>query len=184
MLNLNGDAGGTVRPASGLFPSNATVVLVAQPANNFDFVAFEGSASSVDNPFTIVVRSNMTINARFRARAFSDDFESGTFNTLPYTFSGSKPWVIQSEVVSLGRFAGRSGAIGNNQSSSLRLSSNFRAGVASFDFKVSSEPTWDKLEFLLNDSVQQSWSGEVGWITYEFFVPAGNNTLEWRYSKD
>ena len=184
MLNLNAGAGGTVRPASGLFPSNATVVLVAQPTNNYDFVAFEGSAFSVDNPFTIVVRSNITINARFQARAFSDDFESGAFNNLPYTFSGSKPWVIQSDVVSLGRFAARSGAIGNNQSSSLRLSSNFRAGIASFDFKVSSEQTWDKLEFLLNDSVLQTWSGEAGWLTYEFFVPAGANTLEWRYTKD
>lgn len=183
-LILNSGLGGSVRPASGLFPSNATVVLVAQPTNNYDFVGFEGSASSIDNPFMLVVRSNMTITARFRARTFSDDFESGGLSGLPFTSPGDVPWQVQNEIVSLGQFAARSGEIGNNQSSSLQLSSNFRAGPASFDFKVSSEPAWDKLEFLLNGTVLESWSGEVGWLTYEFSVPAGANTLVWRYSKD
>ena len=28
------------------------------------------------------------------------------------------------------------------------------------------------------------WSGEVGWLTFQFDVTAGPNTLEWRYTKD
>jgi hypothetical protein len=30
----------------------------------------------------------------------------------------------------------------------------------------------------------QSWSGEAGWATYQFSLPAGTNTLAWRYIKD
>jgi hypothetical protein len=62
-------------------------------------------------------------------------------------------------------------------------------GVGSFDYKVSSETNWDWLEFYVNGVPNQSpplqrWSGEVGWATYQFSVPAGTNTLVWRYVKD
>src|SRR5206468_12822913 len=43
---------------------------------------------------------------------------------------------------------------------------------------------WDWLEFYVNGARQQRWSGEVGWATYQFTLPAGNVTLEWRYLKD
>jgi hypothetical protein len=36
----------------------------------------------------------------------------------------------------------------------------------------------------LNGRRLNRWSGEVGWTNYVFAVPAGTNTLEWRYSKD
>ena len=36
----------------------------------------------------------------------------------------------------------------------------------------------------MNGNRLQSWSGEVGWANYQFTVPAGTNTFEWRYSKD
>jgi hypothetical protein len=58
------------------------------------------------------------------------------------------------------------------------------AGLASFDFLISSEANWDFLEFYLNGRRLDRWSGEVGWLTFRFDVPAGPNTLEWRYVKD
>jgi hypothetical protein len=57
-------------------------------------------------------------------------------------------------------------------------------GVGSFDLKVSSEPNWDFLEFYLNGNRLQRWSGEVAWTHFEFPIPSGNNTYEWRYVKD
>ena len=67
----------------------------------------------------------------------------------------------------------------------VAVSRNRRAaGVAQFDYKVSSEANFDKLEFFLNGNRLQGWSGEVGWANYQFTVPAGTNTFEWQYSKD
>jgi len=36
----------------------------------------------------------------------------------------------------------------------------------------------------LNGNLLQGWSGEVGWANYQFGVPAGTNTFDWRYVKD
>jgi hypothetical protein len=97
---------------------------------------------------------------------------------------GKKPWIVQTNSVSLGKFAARAGAITNAQFSFLTLSMNTPAGIGAFDLKVSSEPNWDRLQFYLNGELNQQWSGEVGWETYQFILPAGTNLLEWRYVKD
>src|SRR5205814_3470911 len=91
--------------------------------------------------------------------------------------------------VSFGQSAVRSGAITNGESSTLTLTILSGDGVGSFDYRVSSETNWDWLEFYVNgvpDSSppRQRWSGEVGWATYQFRVPAGTNVLVWRYIKD
>jgi hypothetical protein len=40
------------------------------------------------------------------------------------------------------------------------------------------------LEFIMDGVVVQKWSGEVEWTKFEFAIPAGTHTLEWRYVKD
>jgi len=140
--------------------------------------------TSTANPLAVVVNGVMSLTARFRAHEFSDGFESGALSVLPWVTSGNKPWLVQSNVVSLGRFAARSGAIGDNQTSALDLTNLTAAGVVVFDYKVSSETNWDWLEFHLNGLLLQRWSGEVGWATYQFSVPAGTNVFQWRYVKD
>ena len=127
----------------------------------------------------------MTLTARFNAHAYTDGFESGTLTALPWTSGGNLPWQVTGDVVSFGQFAARSGAITNSQSSILSLT-NFISGggVGSFDYKVSSEEGFDFLEFYLNGFLQQRWSGEAGWATYQFAIPAGPTSLEWRYAKD
>ncbi len=129
------------------------------------------------------------ISARFRAHVFTEGFESGTLTALAWTTGADKPWSVETNVVSFGQYAAGSGAITDGQSSVLSLTINCSNGVGSFDYKVSSETNFDKLEFYLNGAPGlsqpvQSWSGEVGWATFQFAVPAGTNTLLWRYAKD
>ena len=64
------------------------------------------------------------------------------------------------------------------------LTRTLPAGTVSFDFKVSSEQNWDFLEFYLDGRRIARWSGEVGWLTFQFDVTAAEHTLEWRYIKD
>ena len=185
-LTVNTIESGAVNPASGDFSAGSTVVLTATPSLNYEFVGWEGDITSSANPLSAVVNGNTTLTARFRAHAYADDFESGGLSALRWTTSGDKPWVVQTNVVAFGRFAARSGDISGSQSSSLVVvaTNSAAGGVASFDYKVSSEAGWDWLEFYVNGSRQQRWSGEVGWATYQFTLAAGNVTLEWRYLKD
>jgi hypothetical protein len=64
------------------------------------------------------------------------------------------------------------------------LITNTFAGMASFDYRISSEENWDLLEFYLNGTRLGRWSGEIAWTSFQYQVPAGTNVFEWRYSKD
>jgi len=176
--------GGSVLPASALYPAGTALSLLALPDRNFAFVRWEdlsGNPMSTENPLPLVINQNYSLQAKFRLLNHSDTFSSGDLRKLAWSTSGYSPWGV--EMVD-GQYAARSGPITDKQSSSLVLTTNLYAGTVSFDLKVSSEEGWDWLEFYLNGVPLNRWSGEVPWQTYLFRVDDGPNTLEWRYVKD
>jgi hypothetical protein len=177
--------GGTIAPPSGLYLAGSTQYVTALPSRDFQFVSWQGSIESAQNPLMLVMTQNHTLSATFKVISYTDGFESGLLSTnLVWSSGDSVPWQVQSNVVSSGRFAARSGPIGDNQRSSLILDVSLTKGTASFDVKVGSELGWDMLEFYLNGSLERRWTGQVNWQTYQFSVPGGYTRLEWRYSKD
>jgi subtilisin family serine protease len=184
LLTLTSTEGGNVSPGSGNYPAGSTVTLGATAASYFEFLRWEGDFTSELNPLELMVSSNITLRAVFRPVGFADDFETGDFRAQPWTSAGNRPWVVQTNMVARGKFAARSGAIAHGQSSRLMLSVVTAEGVGAVDVRVSSERKWDWLEFYVNDGLNQRWSGNEGWLRYEFQLPAGTNTLEWRYVKD
>jgi hypothetical protein len=183
-LKIDVAQGGSVSPTTGDYQEGTSVLLTATPDPFFWFDSWDGTVHSTENPLPLVMKGNVELVPRFRPIEFSDGFETGNLSKLAWQTSTNMPWSIQTNVVQAGLFAAKSGAIGNGQKTSLTLKGVCRAGSASFGVKVSSEPTWDVLDFYLNGRAINRWSGEVGWTTYEFSVPAGTNTFEWRYSKD
>ncbi len=180
--------GGSVSPPGGVFEAGSTVYLTAVPQKNFAFSSWsdQNGFLSAENPIGLVMTQNYSLTANFVVVSYTDDFETGNLSKLPWTTSGAAPWVVQSAVSHSGRFAARSGLIGDGQQTSLILTENMFAGPAAFDYRISSELGYDQLEFFLN-GVQlplRFSSGEVDWQTFQFLVPAGLNTLEWRYVKD
>ncbi|PYK58592.1 MAG: hypothetical protein DME21_15385, partial [Verrucomicrobia bacterium] len=183
-LNIQRPLGGTVSPPSGQYPTNSIQVLIAAPERNYEFAGWEGNVSSTKDPLILTMNQNYNLTANFRLNSYSDTFESGDLSTLPWSTAGDQPWFVASGTASGGRFAARSGLVEDGQQSSLALTFSGRAGTGSFDFRVSSEAGWDFLEFYLNGVRVQRWSGDVNWQTFQFAVPAGYNTCEWRYTKD
>jgi hypothetical protein len=125
----------------------------------------------------------VNLTANFVPNAPTDGFESGGFQALTWKQAGDLPWQVQSSVVASGLFSARSGAIANNQYSSLSITTNFGPGQGSFSYRVSSEANWATLGFYLDGVQLQKWSGDVPWATYAFPLTTGTHTLEWRYSK-
>ena len=175
---------GVVAPPSGSYPTNSIQVLTATPARGYEFVRWEGTLSSADNPLFLVMTRDHILTARFRVKNVLDGFETGNLLALPWSGGGDNRWTVENQNAGAGQYAVRSGLITDYQSSSLTLLIDSQAGVGSFDFRVSSEPGWDFLEFYLNGLRLQRWSGEVGWQNYQFAVPSGVNQFEWRYIKD
>jgi len=183
-LTVNAGAGGGVTPGSQDVKAGNSVSLTATPDPGYQFSQWSGDLISLAPTLVVPMTGNRTVTANFLPIVFTDGFESGGFAGLGWTTAGNVPWIVEGTNVAAGSFAARSGVIGGGQSSSLLLNRNYRAGVGSFSFRVSSEPGWDVLTFLLDGVVQQQWSGEIDWTSYSFPVSAGVHAMEWRYAKD
>jgi len=114
-----------------------------------------------------------------------EDFETGNFSHYNWYFAGNADWTIDSNNQYEGIYCAKTGAIGHQSSTSIKIDIEvFSDSEISFWKKVSSENNYDYLEFYIDDSKQDEWSGEVEWSQEVFSIPAGSHTLEWRYDKD
>ncbi|MGC9361727.1 MAG: C25 family cysteine peptidase, partial [Candidatus Syntrophosphaera sp.] len=113
-----------------------------------------------------------------------EDFESGDFASYDWEF-GAYPWTIDNSEYYSGSYSARSGAITNNQSSTMEVTRILSSpGEISFWYKVSSEANYDYLRFAIDGTEQNAWSGTVDWTQASFNVDAGTRTFTWTYSKD
>jgi len=119
-----------------------------------------------------------------------EDFESGNFTQFPWdtlaSHSGNAPWIIYSGTnVYEGNYSARSGVISNSQSSILNMTVQVLSpDTLSFYKKVSSENTYDFLQFYVDNNKLDEWSGEVSWSRSAYYLSAGNHNLKWTYIKD
>ncbi len=114
-----------------------------------------------------------------------EDFETGDFSTFAWFSGGEAEWFITTDEVYEGNYAARSGAIDDNEVSSLMLQYEVAfPDTISFYHKVSSEPDYDFLRFKINAVEQGNWTGETDWQQAKFHVDAGDQLFNWQYTKD
>lgn len=119
-----------------------------------------------------------------------EDFESGNFSHFPWdtlaSSSGNAPWIIYTGTnIYEGNYAARSGVISNNQSSVLSMTVQVLSPDSlSFYKKVSSESSYDFLQFYVDNNKLDEWSGEVNWSRSAYYLTAGTHNLKWTYVKD
>ncbi|MCB9595862.1 MAG: hypothetical protein H6719_24285 [Sandaracinaceae bacterium] len=115
----------------------------------------------------------------------SEGFEA---TALPagWTTSGSASWTVTTAQAHGGARSARSGAITHSQTTSLFYTAMYgAAGSVSFWRRVSSESSYDYLEFYLDGALQDRWAGSLTtWTRQSYSVAAGSHSLEWRYLKD
>ena len=101
---------------------------------------------------------------------------------LTWSTDGDAPWTAT--IAEDGSQAAWSGSIGNLNVSWVETTAT-GPGTLSFDWMVSSELNGDYLTFAI-DGVNQpgAISGEAGWQTLMFNIPAGTHRLTWTYSKN
>lgn len=95
------------------------------------------------------------------------------------------PWFAQNRETYDGEVAAQSGAITNNQQTTLSTGIS-GPGTLRFWWKVSSEEGFDFLRFYVDDlSVPMaSISGETDWQPVSVHLAPGNHVFHWIYSKD
>ncbi len=118
-----------------------------------------------------------------------DEFSGFSFEdgVVPanFAFTGNQNWTIVSGVAYDGDKSMKSGAITHSQTTTMTYTFNAEsAGDVTFYAKVSSEASYDKLEFFIDNVSKGTWSGDIDWTLRSFPVTTGSHTLKWTYSKD
>jgi len=114
-----------------------------------------------------------------------EDFETGNFSSYPWQFAGNANWTIVNTGAWEGTYAAKTGTIAHSQNSEMKVTLDVAApDTISFYYKVSSESGYDFLEFYIDNTKKEDWSGEAGWARAAYAVTAGTHTFRWRYVKD
>jgi len=115
----------------------------------------------------------------------SEDWESGDFTQFEWTQGGDVPWIITNVSPYEAIYCAKSGAIADEQTSTLSVTMEvLAADTISFWKKVSSEQDYDYLTFYIDGALKEQWCGEVAWSKEDYPVLSGTHTFKWEYSKD
>ena len=104
-------------------------------------------------------------------------------------------WQVATDSASVGGCSLKNLPIGDNAKAQIAYTGTFVAGNVTFDRRVSSESTYDCLQFLIDGIAQNigsncsgaslvGASGEVPWSGVSVPITAGTHTLTWSYVKD
>ncbi len=115
----------------------------------------------------------------------AEDFETGNFQQYNWQSAGDVPWIITNVSPYEGIYCAKSGVITDNQHTDMLINFDVLSDDSiSFYRKVSSEATYDFLQFFIDTDKIDEWSGNMDWSRVVYPVTAGNHTFLWTYVKD
>ena len=114
-----------------------------------------------------------------------EDFETGDFSKFHWLSQKGNPWKIDNTVKYEGNYSAKSDSIGDSDTSGLVISLNVLMDDSiSFYRQVSSEYTYDFLNFYIDGMLIDRWSGSKSWAKVTYPVTKGMHTFKWLYVKD
>lgn len=114
-----------------------------------------------------------------------ETFETGDFSAFEWESLGSVPWLVDNSTANSGTYSARSGAISDNNLTSLQVEVDIiEDGEISFFLKICTEGDRDKLTFYIDNEAKEVWSGEMDWSQASFAVSAGVHRFRWIYMKN
>ncbi|HMJ90269.1 MAG TPA: MBG domain-containing protein, partial [Candidatus Acidoferrum sp.] len=171
---------------------------VEHSTNGSDFTQFTIVGPNVTNCTDTGLSSTTTYYYRVRAfnvagdSPYSEILSAKTVMSLGeavdaplliWRTGGNTSFVAQAAVTHDGLDAAQSGIIGHSQESWMETTVS-GPGALTFWWKVSAEPSNDKLRFSVNGSEQFAINGEVNWQFRTVSISSGSKVLRWRYTKN
>lgn len=138
-------------------------------------ISFNAENTNTDSDFSILLGTMNLI----------ENFETGDFETFEWENYGDAPWNITSNNPGAGIFSAKSGQINDYGESILKLTLDvIKQDSISFLHKISSEESYDKLLFYIDNELIDSWSGQSSWENNSYAISSGLHTFIWKYKKD
>jgi hypothetical protein len=114
-----------------------------------------------------------------------EDWESGNLGSFPWELAGDAEWFTTGFEPYEGAYCLQSGDIGNGDNTILKLELDIlEDGEITFSGRVSSEQSYDFLNFKIDNTELNEWSGELEWTEFTYPVTAGTHIFRWTYLKD
>ncbi len=169
--------------------SASTPFSVAPSANNAVSVVLHADASLPMNITVPVSYSYGSVSGYlpvYIGQDFVETFEGGTTHLSGWVPNVQYPWAIIDSQAVEGTSCMRSAIyMGHGQTSETSLNINVStADSVSFYYRVSSEQSYDKLHFLIDNVEKFNASGEVDWTRVAYAIGTGSHILTFRYTKD
>ncbi|MCP4218210.1 MAG: hypothetical protein GY765_26480 [bacterium] len=99
------------------------------------------------------------------------------------TTSGDGTWAVNTSTYYYGSSSLKSPTLTHSEDASFQTTVSGVTSV-SFYWKVSSESSYDYLNFYIDGTRQDRISGTVNWTQQTYSVSSGSHTLKWTYDKD
>ena len=200
IVNFNNGHSATIA-ATAVLTTTSPFITINTPNANLGVI---NPSTSANASFSVTMSPSMQVGSTFpltittTAGGYSatniftitagdqiEDFETGTFTAYPWVMSGNLPWTISTTSTFQGVYNARSGAIGNSQSSEMKVTMNvLGADSISFYYNVSSEASYDFFKFYIDNTMMGQWSGTVAWTYVAYPVTTGVHDFRWVYEKD
>ncbi len=171
-------------------PTNTLTTLVKGSTTEVVFPVSANSTSSIGANFSLSL--NVTANPYSAQKTFNsmlgmmvEDFETNNFCKYHWDTTSTNSWKTTNSGPYEGAYCAKSATIADNQSSAFSISLNVLGDDSiSFYRKVSSELSYDFLNFNIDGNLIDKWSGNVAWARASYPVTTGNHLFSWVYEKD
>ncbi len=111
--------------------------------------------------------------------------EALDFTGVTFTTGGSTDWDDDAGTYYYDGDSAVSGTITHNQNNYLQTTVNYGAAkTVKFYWKVSSEASYDYLNFYVDGTLKEQIAGTVDWVQTSHAITSGSHTLKWEYAKD
>ena len=158
------------------------------------------TANNTPLGYSFVINQNISANSgsyttsnilSFSVGLIVEDWKTNTFTKFPWVLyhgtNGGADWTLVSGGAQYeGSYCAKSGLITHSQVTNLEINRDLEINDSiSFYKKVSSESTFDKLIFFIDNVQIAQWSGTTDvWSFVKYPINIGNHNLRWQYFKD
>lgn len=116
-------------------------------------------------------RDGLTLSQALNVEGGTIEFVSE--GEYPFAVDGENHWA-----------ASTNQGVGSSASTVTATVTANEGEIVSFDYKVSTERTYDKFMFKIDGTTIATYSDVIDWSNFSYALTAGEHTLEWTYQKD
>lgn len=202
ILIPTGNNGNSTTPACiGVLSSTSSYVTINNNNLPLGTIVVSGTVNaifSITISGTAAIGTNIDLNYTATAGMYSvtssyvervsiamEDYETNDFTQYPWVVGGPQPWFTTTDNAYDDVYCSKSGNIAGNQVSTMSITLNVLQNDSIVFMKaVSSEATYDFLNFYIDGILRDQWSGVDNWTREAYYTTAGSHTYKWEYKKD